>query len=83
MPREVNFEKNDFSMENNDQLAKDEEFSDEKFINDLTQESKLVRQQISYDFIFEKQQENAKESMDINKPLDSMFLFEDRAYENW
>ena len=24
-----------FSMENNDQLAKDEEFSDEKFTNDL------------------------------------------------
>ena len=42
--------KNDFSMENNDQLAKDEEFSDEKFTNDLTQELKLVRQQMSYDF---------------------------------
>ena len=37
MPCEVNLEKNDFSMENNDQLAKDEEFSDEKFTNDLTQ----------------------------------------------
>ncbi len=36
MPYEVNLEKNDFSMENNDQLAKDEEFSDEKFTNDLT-----------------------------------------------
>ena len=42
MPCEVNLEKNDFSMENNDQLAKDEEFSDEKFTNDLTQELKLV-----------------------------------------
>ena len=36
MPYEVNLEKNDFSMENNDQLTKDEKFSDEKFINDLT-----------------------------------------------
>jgi hypothetical protein len=43
MPCEVNLEKNDFSMENNDQLAKDEEFNDEKFTNDLTQELKLVR----------------------------------------
>ena len=42
MPCEVNLEKNDFSMENNDQLAKDEEFSDEKFTNDLTQELKFV-----------------------------------------
>ena len=38
MPCEANLEKNDFSMENNDQLAKDEEFSDEKFTNDFTQE---------------------------------------------
>ena len=73
MPREVNLEKNDFSMENNDQLAKDEEFSDEKFTNDLTQELKLMGQQMSYDFILEEWQENAKESMDINKSLDSMF----------
>ena len=36
MPCEVNLEKNDFSMENNDPFAKDEEFSDEKFTNDLT-----------------------------------------------
>ena len=42
MPYEVNLEKNDFSMENNDQLAQDEEFSDEKFINGLTQELKLM-----------------------------------------
>ena len=42
MTCEVNLEKNDFSMENNDQLAKDEEFSDEKFTNDLTKELKLV-----------------------------------------
>ena len=42
MTCEVNLEKNDFSMENNDQLAKDEEISDEKFTNDLTQELKLV-----------------------------------------
>ena len=83
MPCEVNFEKNDFSMENNHQLAKDEEFSDEKFTNDLTQELKLVGQQMSYDFILGEWQENAKESMDINKSLDSMFLFEDKAYENW
>ena len=41
-----------FLMENNDQFAKDEEFSDEKFINNLTQELKLVGQQMSYDFIF-------------------------------
>ena len=39
------------SKENNDQLAKDEEFSDEKFINDLTQELKFMGQQMSYDFI--------------------------------
>ena len=56
--------KNDFSMENNDQLAKDEEFSDEKFTNDLTQELKLVGQQMSYDFILGEWQENAKGSMD-------------------
>ena len=42
MPCEVNLEKNDFSMENNDQLAKDKEFSDEKFTNGLTQELKLL-----------------------------------------
>jgi hypothetical protein len=83
MPCEVNLEKNDFSMENNDKLAKDEEFSDEKFTNDLTQELKLVRQLMSYDFILGEWQENAKESMDTHKPLDSMFLFEDKAYENW
>ena len=70
-------------MENNDQLAKDEEFSDEKFTNDLTQELKLVGQQMSYDFILGEWKENAKESMDINKPLDLMFLSEDKAYENW
>ena len=51
MPWEVNLEKNDFFMENNDQLAKDEESSDEKFTNELTQELKLVGQQMSYDFI--------------------------------
>ena len=83
MPCEVNLEKNDFSMENNDQFAKDEKLSDEKFTNDLTQEFKLVGQQISYDFIFGEWQENAKKSMDINKPLYSIFLFEDKAYENW
>jgi hypothetical protein len=80
MSCEVNLEKNYFSMENNDQLAKDEEFSDEKFTNDLTQELKLVGQQMSYDFIMGEWQENAKESMDINKSLDSIFLFEDKAY---
>ena len=36
-----------------------------------------------YDFIFGEWQESTKESMDINKLLDSMFLFEDKAYENW
>jgi hypothetical protein len=56
--------KNDFSIENNDQLAKDEEFSDEKFTNDLTQELKLVGQQMSYDFILGEWQENTKGSMD-------------------
>ena len=83
MPCEVNLEKNDFSMENNDKLAKDEEFSNEKFTNYLTQELKLVRQLMSYDFILGECQENAKESMDTHKPLDSMYLFEDKAYENW
>ena len=83
MSCEVNLEKNDFSMENNDQLAKDKEFNDEKFTNDLTQELKLVGQKMSYDFILGEWQENVKESMDINKLLDSMFLFEDKAYENW
>ena len=38
---------------------------------------------MSYDCIFEEWQENTKESMDINKPLNSMFLFEDKTYENW
>ena len=42
MPCEVNLQNNDFFMENNDQLAKNEEFSDEKFTNDLTKELKLV-----------------------------------------
>jgi hypothetical protein len=51
MPCEVNLEKNDFSMENNDQLVKDKEFSDEKFTNNLTKKLKLVGQQMSYDFI--------------------------------
>ena len=83
MPCEVNLGKNDFSIENNDQLAKDKEFRDEKFTNDLTQELKLMGQQMSYDFILGEWQENAKESMDINKPFDSMFLFEDKAYEIW
>ena len=68
MPCEVNLEKNDFSMENNDQLDKNEEFSDEKFTNDLTQKLKLMGQQMFYDFIFGDWQENAKESIDINKP---------------
>ena len=36
---------------------------------------------MSYDFILGEWQENAKESMYINKPLDSIFLFEDKAYE--
>jgi hypothetical protein len=88
MPCEVNLEKNDFSMENNNQLVKDEEFSNEKFTNekftnDLTQELKFVGQQMSYDFILGEYQENAKKSMDINKPLDSIFLFEDKTYKNW
>jgi hypothetical protein len=83
MPCEVNLEKNGFPIESSDQIAKDEEFSDEKFTNDLTQELKFVGQQMSYDFIFGEWQESAKESMDMNKPLDSMFLFEDKAYENW
>ena len=65
IPCEVNLEKNDFSMENNDQLVKDEEFSGEKFTNELTQELKFVGQQMSNDFILGEWQENAKESMDI------------------
>jgi hypothetical protein len=50
MSYDLHFEKNDFSMEN-DQFAKDKELSDEKFTNDLTQEIKLGRQELSYDFI--------------------------------
>ena len=65
IPCEVNLEKNDFSMENNDQLVKDEEFSGEKFTNELTQELKFVGQQMSNDFILGEWQENVKESMDI------------------
>ena len=80
---EANLEKNGFPIESSDQIAKDEEFSDEKFTNDLTQELEFVGQQMSYDFIFREWQESTKESMDINKPLDSMFLFEDKTYENW
>ena len=38
---------------------------------------------MSYDFILGEWQENVKESMNINKPLDSMFLFENKVYENW
>jgi hypothetical protein len=64
-------------------LPKMEEFSDEKFTNDLTQELKLMGQQMFYDFILGEWQENTKESMNINKPLDSKFLFEDKAYEIW
>jgi hypothetical protein len=40
MPYDLHLEKNDFSMEN-DQFVKDEELSDEKFTNGLTQEIKL------------------------------------------
>ena len=83
VPYDFNLGKNDFFMENHDQLAIDEELSDEKFTNDLTQELKLVGQQMSYDFILGERQENVKESMNINKPLDSMFLFENKVYENW
>ena len=36
---------------------------------------------MSYDFILGEWQENAKESMDIKKPLDSIFLFENKSYE--
>ena len=65
VPCEFNLEKNDLSMENNDQLAKDEEISDEKFTNDLTQELKLVGQQMSYDFIFGEWQESAKKIIEF------------------
>ena len=41
MPCEFNLEKKDPSLENNDQLTKDEKLSDEKFTNGLTQEIKL------------------------------------------
>ena len=61
------------SMENTNQFSKDETLIEEKSI--LTQELKLGGQQMSNDFILGEWQENAKESMDINKPLDSMFLF--------
>jgi hypothetical protein len=38
VPCGFNLEKNGFSIESNDQLVKDKEFSDEKFTNGLTQE---------------------------------------------
>jgi hypothetical protein len=41
MPYDLHFEKNDFSMEN-DQSVKDKELSDEKFINDLTRSPFLI-----------------------------------------
>ena len=44
--------KHDFSIEN-DQSVKDKELSDEKFINDLTQEIKLGGQELSYDLFLE------------------------------
>ena len=75
MPYDLHFEKNDFSMEN-DQSAKDKELSDEKFTNDLTQEIKLGGQELSYDFILRddlKWHGNANESMGL--------LFKDKAYE--
>ena len=75
MPCEFNLKKNEFSMENNGQLAKDEEISDEKFTNDLTQELKFVGQQMSYNFIFGEWQKSVKESLS--------FLFEDKVYEKW
>jgi hypothetical protein len=76
MPYDLHFEKNDFSIEN-DQSIKDKELSDEKFINDLTQEIKLGGQELSYDFILGdddlKWHGNANESMSL--------LFKDKAYE--
>jgi hypothetical protein len=51
VPCEFNLEKKDPSLENNDQLTKDERLSDEKFTNGLTQEIKLEGQELSYDFI--------------------------------
>ena len=53
VPYDFNLEKNYFSIENNDLLAKDEEFGNEKFTNNLTQELKLVGQQMSYDLVLE------------------------------
>jgi hypothetical protein len=64
-----------FFMENHDQLAIDEELSDEKFTNDLTQELKIEGQQMSYNFILGEWQKSAKKSLS--------FLFEDKVYENW
>jgi hypothetical protein len=76
MPYDLHFEKNDFSIEN-DQSVKDKELNDEKFINDLTQEIKLRGQELSYDFILGdddlKWHGNANESMSL--------LFKDKAYE--
>jgi hypothetical protein len=69
------------SKENTNQFSKDETLIEEKSI--LTQELKLEGQQMSNDFILGEWQENAKESIDINKPLDLMFLFENKIYENW
>ena len=61
----------------NDQSVKDMELSDEKFINDLTQEIKLEGQELSFDFILGdddlKWHGNANESMGL--------LFKDKAYK--
>jgi hypothetical protein len=84
MPYDLHLEKNDFSMEN-DQFVKGEELSDEKFTNGLTQEIKLGRQELSYDFILGEYnlewQKYANESMGKKDPPISMFLFKDKGYE--
>ena len=46
-----------------------------KFTIDLTQELKLMGQQISYDLILGKWKESVKKSLS--------FLFDDKAYEKW
>jgi hypothetical protein len=46
-----------------------------KFTIDITQELKLMGQQMSYDLIIGKWKESVKESLS--------FLFDDKAYEKW
>ena len=61
VPCEFNLEKKDPSLENNDQLTKDEKLSDEKFTNGLTQEIKLRGKNCPMILFFEMMIWNSKE----------------------